>query len=116
LTLSITTFVIGLPLSVWFLARICAVIDEPHRLKPSVFLVACLCALLLLLLLTQRSLIYPLGYAFVTVCLMHLLAFWLTTKISIGMPIYQQTPPAAPLLDTSDTETEAGDQDRKEEF
>jgi hypothetical protein len=98
----ILTFLIGLPLSVWFLATACAVIDEPQRTKPTVRLVTFVCVLLAVLLVTERQLIYPLLGAFGLVVGLHVLTFWFTSVFATGMPVYQQTPPTKPLLEESD--------------
>jgi len=98
-------YLISLPLSVWLLATLCALIDEPNPIYPLLRLIASICVILILLMATDRTLATPLLYAFGTVVVLHLLGFWLLRKISIGVPIYEAVPPpAATTSDEHDTQ------------
>ena len=99
MTLSILAYLIGLPISVWLLGIACAVIDEPQPVPALLKLVTSLCIILLALLLTDRALLIPLLWAFVSVVGLHALGFWVVRKRTVGVPIYQRTPPPPPLLD-----------------
>ena len=62
-------------------------------------LVAGVCAILVVLLLTDRALLVPLACALLTVIALHALGFWLVRKRTVGVPVYQRTPPPPPLLE-----------------
>lgn len=88
-------FLLSLPLSVWLLATLYALIDEPNPIVPLLRLITGLCVMLILLMATDRGLLTPLLYAFGTVVILHTLGFWILRKGSIGVTIYEQTPPPA---------------------
>ena len=98
MTVSILAYLIGLPISVWLLGIACAVIDEPQPVPALLKLVTSLCIILLVLLLTDRALLVPLLWAFVSVVALHGAGFWFVRKRTVGVPIYQRTPPPPPLL------------------
>lgn len=92
-------YLVGLPISVWLLGAACAVIDEPQPIPALLKLVASVCLILIVLLLTDRALLVPLALALLTVIALHSLGFWLVRKRTVGVPVYQRTPPPPPLLE-----------------
>ena len=98
MTLMIVAFLFGLPISVWLLSALCSIIDEPSPVFAVLRLVVGICVVLILLLVTDRALLTPLVYAFVTVTLLHISAFWLLRARGVGVPIFERTPPPTPLL------------------
>lgn len=97
--ISLLAFLFALPFAVWFLANIAAVIDEPDKAKPLVRLTLSVCAVLVILMLTDRALLNALLAAFATVTLLHLGAFFLVRKRLVGVPIYEEEPPEIPLVE-----------------
>jgi len=89
----VVVFLLGLPVCVWLLASACAVIDEPQPLRALVRVIAEICVLVVLLLLTERDYVYPLGVAMVTVIALHLAAHAFLLRRGTGVPVYQQVPP-----------------------
>lgn len=98
MTLIIVAFLIGLPISVWLLSALCSIIDEPSPVLAVLRLVVGICVVLILLLVTDRALLVPLAYAFVTITVLHISAFWLLRTRAVGVPVFQRTPPPTPLL------------------
>ena len=98
MTLMIVAFLFGLPISVWLLSALCSIIDEPSPVFSVLRLVVGICVVLVLLLITDRALLTPLVYAFVTVTVLHIGAFWLLRARGVGVPIFERTPPPTPLL------------------
>ena len=92
-------YLVALPVSVWLLGAACAMIDEPQPIPALLKLVAGVCVVLILLLLTDRALLLPLAFALLTVIALHALGFWLVRKRTVGVPVYQRTPPPPPLLE-----------------
>ena len=90
---------LGLPFSVWLLATLCAVIDEPQPLRPLFRLSVALIFVLLLLLLIDVGLLYPLLVSFAVVAVLHTCGFFLMRDLGTGVPVYERTPPRPPLLD-----------------
>jgi len=105
-------FLIGLPLSVWLLAAVCAVFDEPKPMPALIRLIGFVCAILLLLLITDRAFIYPVGAALVIVTLLHLLGFWAIRHFALTVPVFQRQP-VPPVTDAlADAEDSATRQDQ----
>ena len=98
MTLTVVAFLFGLPISVWLLSALCSIIDEPSPVFAVLRLVVGICVVLVLLLITDRALLTPLVYAFVTVTVLHISAFWLLRARGVGVPIFERTPPPTPLL------------------
>ncbi len=96
---SALAFLFALPFSVWLLANLAAVIDEPDKAKPLVRLTLSVCAVLVVLMLTDRSLLTALGIAFGIVAFLHLVTFYLLRYRLLGAPIYEEQPPEIPLVD-----------------
>ena len=90
---------LGLPFSVWLLATLCAIIDEPAPVPAMVRLSLGICLILAVLLLTDAELLYPLVTAFIVVVVMHLGSFFLVSGPGTGVPVYERTPPHPPLLE-----------------
>ena len=100
-------FLIALPVSVWFLASILSVVDEPGKTRPLVRLVLGVCALLVLLILTNRDYLYLMAAAFVIVTLLHVASFYMLRRSALHVPIYEEAPPPIPLIeDREDVEDE----------
>jgi hypothetical protein len=94
----ILAFLFALPISVWLLSNVYSIIDEPSPVFAVLRLVVSICVILILLLITDRDLLTPLAYAFVTVTVLHISAFWLLRARGVGVPIFERTPPPPPLL------------------
>mgnify|MGYP001828684362 FL=1 len=94
----ILIFICALPFSVWMLANICSVIDEPARAPAALRLVASLCVVLGFLLLTSVTFWQPIAWALAFVVVAHLLAYYAIFKPALGAAIYRQRPPTTPLL------------------
>ena len=90
---------LGLPFSVWLLANFCALIDEPEPLPALVRSSLALCAVLILLLLTDTAFLYPLIVSFIIVVVLHVVSFLAMSKYGTGVPVYERIPPHPPLLD-----------------
>ena len=95
-------YLISLPISVWLLATICAVIDEPRYVRALLQVVASLCLILIALLITDRALLAPLLAAFASVLALHLIGFWWLRRARVGLPIYERKPAEAPVLPIED--------------
>lgn len=95
----LTGLLLGLPFSVWLLATLCAIIDEPAPVPAMVRLSLGICLGLVVLLLTDAGLLYPLMTAFLVVVVMHVSGFFLVRALGTGVPVYERTPPHPPLLD-----------------
>ena len=80
----------------WLIAALLAIIDEPSPGHALLRLIGAICVILLLLLLSNKVLLFPLLCAFLTVAALHLLSFYLLRKRGVGVPIYQRTPPPPP--------------------
>jgi hypothetical protein len=106
--MSILVFLLSLPVCVWILASACAVIDEPQPARALVRLIAEICVLVALLLVTERDYIYPLAFAMFTVITLHVTAHTLVLRRGTGVPVYEQVPPpnAAPQDALEDEETQ----------
>jgi len=89
----ILVFVLSLPVCVWVLASACAVIDEPQPSRALVRLIAEICVLVAILLVTERDFIYPLAFAMFTVITLHVTAHTLILRRGTGVPVYEQVPP-----------------------
>ena len=89
---------IGLPVSVWLLAAVCAIIDEPAPLAPLARLSLAVCVILGLLLLTDRAYLYPLLVSGCVVVFLHSAAFFVATRSALGVPIYERAPAPTPIL------------------
>ena len=96
---SALAFLLALPFSVWLLANLAAVIDEPDKTKPLIRLTLSICLVLVILLFTDRTLLSILTAAFTVVSLLHLGAFYLIRKRMLGAPIYEEEPPDIPLVE-----------------
>jgi len=96
--INVLVFICALPFSVWLLANICCVIDEPERAPAALRLVASLCVLVGFLLLTSVALWQPVAWALAFVAVAHLLAYFVIFRPSLGAAIYRQQPPTTPLL------------------
>lgn len=92
-------FFCALPVSVWLLANICAVIDEPNPIGATLRLVISCCLILVFLLVSSTSLWLPMAAAFGCVVVAHCVAYYVMFRRNLGVHIYQQTPPATPLLE-----------------
>ena len=90
---------LGLPFSVWLLATICAVIDEPQPLRPLLRLSIAASFVLLVLLLVGIGLLYPLLVSFAVVVVLHTGGYFLMRDFGTGVIVYERTPPRPPLLD-----------------
>ncbi|MCR9260820.1 MAG: hypothetical protein NXH95_13920 [Pseudomonadaceae bacterium] len=91
-------FICALPFSVWLLANICCVFDEPKRAPAALRLVASLCVLVGFLLLTSATFWQPIIWALALVVVAHLLSYYVLFRPSLGAAIYRQQPPTTPLL------------------
>lgn len=96
--INVLLFIVALPFSVWLLANICSVIDEPSPALPALRLVASLCVLVGFLLLTSVTFWQPIAWALAFVVVAHLLAYYAIFRPSLGADIYRQQPPTTPLL------------------
>ncbi len=90
--------VLGLPLSVWLLATLCAAIDEPKPLPPLLRVSLAICLVLAVMLATNVDLIYPLLASFITVLILHTASFFIVRQFGTGATVYERTPPRPPLL------------------
>jgi len=100
--LMVAGYIISLPISVWLLATICAVIDEPKPVRALLRVVASLCLILVVLMLTDRALFAPLIAAFASVLTLHLVGFWWFRRARTGLPIYERKPAQKPALTIED--------------
>ena len=97
--ISVLVFFFTLPVAVWLLADVCAVIDEPNPVSATLRLVISCCLVLVFLLLTSTALWLPMAAAFGCVVLAHCVAYYVMFKRNLGVKIYQQAPPPTPLLE-----------------
>ena len=89
---------LGLPLSVWLLATLCAAIDEPKPLPSLLRLSVAICLVLAVMLATNVDLIVPLLVSFVAVVTLHTATFFIVRRFGTGVKVYERTPPRPPLL------------------
>ncbi len=89
---------VGLPLSVWLLAALFAIVDEPEPVAALVRVSMGACGVLLVLLLTDVGLAIPLLVSFVLVLVLHVAGFYLVREGGTGVPVYERIPPRPPLL------------------
>ncbi len=97
--ISALVFFCTLPVGVWLLANVCAVIDEPNPIAATLRLVISCCLVLVFLLLTSTALWLPIAAAFGCVVLAHFVAHYVMFKRNLGVTIYHQAPPPTPLLE-----------------
>ncbi len=95
-------FLVSLPLSVWFLASVLALVDEPDKTRPLVRLVLGVCVLLVVLMLSNRDFLYLFGAAFATVTILHTISFYGLRRAALRVPIYEEAPPPIPLVEDRD--------------
>ncbi len=101
-------FLLSLPVSVWFLASVLALVDEPDKTRPLVRLMLGICALLIVLMLSNRDFLYLFGAAFLTVTLLHAASFYGLRRVALSVPIFEEAPPPIPLIEDRDEPPEEG--------
>jgi hypothetical protein len=106
MTVWLVGMIIGLPFSVWLLANLCAIIDEPQPLPSLLRLSLSVCLILAVLVLTDVAWLYPLLTSFAVVAVFHIVGFFAMRELGTGVPVYERTPPRPPLLDEEVTENE----------
>jgi len=104
---------LGLPFSVWLLAALCALIDEPEPVPAMVRLSLGICGMLVLLLLTDADLLYPVLASFFLIVVLHVGGFFLVREFGTGVPVYERTPPRPPLLDEEVNQLSAKESDQE---
>ncbi len=111
--LNFLVFCLALPFCVWLLAAFLAVLDQRPWYRPLMRLITYGIALTLFLLVTDRSLVYPIGYALVVVTLLHLLSGYAFRYHFLGageLTTERPTPPmveeVAPLKTPSEEEND----------
>ena len=99
LLINAVVFVAALPLSVWLLSQMLALIDEPDRSHPLIRLAASAIVVLTFLILTDRALWLPMSLAFGLVVALHLGYYYAFRTLFMGVPLYERSPPPpAPVL------------------
>ncbi len=88
----IMAYLISLPVSVWLLANLLSIIDEPNKAGAATRLVASLVLIILALLFTDREYLTPLLLGFSTVLILHVAAFFIVRRLGLGVPIIEDTP------------------------
>jgi len=89
---------IGLPLSVWFLATLFELIDEPSFVPALVRLALMTSGVLVLLIWIGPTLLLPFATAMIIVGTAHLASFVFIRQFGTGVTIHQNSPATPPLL------------------
>ena len=87
---SITVFVISVPFSIWWLATLCAALDEPAPTRPLIRAVLGLIAVLVTALLTNPAILTPVLWALAIVTLLHVAAHWAMANLTLGAKNYDE--------------------------
>lgn len=91
-------YLLGLPISVWFLSNFLSLLDQRPLYRPAIRLVASICGLLLFILLTDRALLQPLMASFTTVLGLHILSGFLFRSMFLGASHLERKSPGDKIL------------------
>jgi hypothetical protein len=92
MTLGLLTFFVSLPLSVWFLANLLAVLDQRPITKPLVRLLLTSTLIALFLTVTHKSLWLPIALALCLVTFSHAIAGFAFRKFGLGIKVFKKDP------------------------
>lgn len=88
--LSVLTFVVSIPVSIWLLANLLGLLDQRPITKPLTRLVFTIICIALFLVLTHRSLGLPIALAFTLVTLCHGIAGFIFRFYALGIPVVKK--------------------------